>query len=124
MSTCACAAAAAAAAAANQPPHEHGPGCGHTAIRHDGHVDYLQEGHLHHPHEGRVQEHSIAVSDANPEGCTPPCAGHEPGHVHGPGCGHEAVPHGNHIDFLVNGRLHHPHGDHCDDHGPVEVVQG
>ena len=50
MSTCACAAAAAAAAAANQPPHEHGPGCGHTAIRHDGHVDYLQEGHLHHPH--------------------------------------------------------------------------
>jgi hypothetical protein len=19
--------------------------------------------------------------------------------------------------------LHHPHGDHCDDHGPVEVVQ-
>jgi len=87
-------------------------------------VDYLQEGHLHHPHEGRVQEHSIAVSDTNPEGCTPPCAGHEPGHVHGPGCGHEAVPHGNHIDFLVNGRLHHPHGDHCDDHGPVEVVQG
>ena len=65
MSTCACAAAAAAAAVANQPPHQHGPGCGH-----------------------------------------------------------EAVPHGNHIDFLVNGRLHHPHGDHCDDHGPVEVVQG
>ena len=77
MSTCACAAAAAAAAAANQPPHQHGPGCGHTAIRHNGHVDYLQEGHLHHPHEGRVQEHSIAVSDTNPEGCTPPCAGHE-----------------------------------------------
>jgi hypothetical protein len=24
---------------------------------------------------------------------------------------------------LVNGHLHHPHGDHCDDHGPVEVVQ-
>jgi hypothetical protein len=22
----------------------------------------------------------------------------------------------------VNGRLHHPHGDHCDDHGTIEVV--
>jgi hypothetical protein len=22
----------------------------------------------------------------------------------------------------VNHRLHHPHGDHCDDHGPVRVV--
>jgi hypothetical protein len=32
------------------------------------------------------------------------------------------VPHGDHVDFLVNGRLHYPHGDHCDDHGPVTVV--
>jgi hypothetical protein len=23
---------------------------------------------------------------------------------------------------LVDGHLHHPHGDHCDDHGPIEVV--
>jgi hypothetical protein len=22
----------------------------------------------------------------------------------------------------VNGHLHFPHGDHCDDHGPVELV--
>jgi UDP-2,3-diacylglucosamine pyrophosphatase LpxH len=27
------------------------------------------------------------------------------------------------VDYLVNGHLHHPHGDHCDDHGPVKVVQ-
>jgi hypothetical protein len=33
------------------------------------------------------------------------------------------VPHGDHLDFLVNGRLHHLHGDHCDDHGPVDVLQ-
>jgi hypothetical protein len=25
----------------------------------------------------------------------------------------------DHIDYLVNGPLHHPHGDHCDDHGPL-----
>ncbi len=49
--------------------------------------------------------------------------GHDRKHVHGPGCGHEAVPHGDHTDYLVDGRLHHPHGDHCDDHGPVEVVK-
>ena len=107
------------------PEHTHGPGCGHTTIRHDGHVDYLVSGHLHHPHDGHMDEHAIAVSASNPAACTPEhnCGGHEPGHVHGPGCGHEPVPHGDHIDYLVGGHLHHPHGDHCDDHGPVEVVR-
>jgi hypothetical protein len=41
--------------------------------------------------------------------------------VHGPNCGHPAIPHGDHTDYLVNGHLHHPHGNHCDDHGPVKV---
>jgi UDP-2,3-diacylglucosamine pyrophosphatase LpxH len=26
------------------------------------------------------------------------------------------------VDYLVNGHLHHPHGDHCDDHGKVQRV--
>jgi len=43
-------------------------------------------------------------------------------HNHGPKCGHEAVPHGDHVDYLVDGRLHRPHGDHCDDHGPVQLA--
>jgi hypothetical protein len=29
------------------------------------------------------------------------------------------VPHGDHADYLVEGHLHHQHGDHCDDHGAV-----
>ena len=29
-------------------PHKHGSGCGHTAVKHDAHVDYLHDGHLHH----------------------------------------------------------------------------
>lgn len=105
--------------------HEHGPNCGHTAVKHGGHVDYLHDGHLHHPHDGHVDEHTIAISDTNPDQCTPDhdCGSHDKGHVHGPGCGHEAVPHGDHVCYLVNGHLHHPHGDHCDDHGPLEVVQ-
>lgn len=104
--------------------HEHGPGCGHVAIKHEGHVDYLHDGHLHHAHEGHYDEHTLAVSAANPDSCTPDhsCGGHEAGHVHGPDCGHEAVPHGDHTDYLVDGHLHHPHGDHCDNHGPVEVA--
>jgi len=108
----------------NDHPHSHGPGCGHVAVRHDGHVDYLHDGHLHHPHDGHVYEHKIAIDARNPARCTPGhrCAGHEVGHRHGPGCGHEAVPHGDHVDYLVDGHLHHPHGSHCDDHGPLEVV--
>jgi hypothetical protein len=104
--------------------HAHGPGCGHTAIKHDGHVDYVHDGHLHHAGPGGVEEHKLEVSPTNPAGCTPShdCGKHEKGHRHGPGCGHEAIPHGDHVDYLVDGHLHHPHGDHCDDHGPVHVA--
>ena len=102
--------------------HQHGAGCGHIAVKHDGHVDYLHDGHLHHPHDGHVDEHVIEVSAANPDGHTAPCPGHDASHVHGPGCGHEPVPHGDHVDYLVDGRLHHPHGDHCDDHGKLELA--
>jgi hypothetical protein len=99
--------------------HQHGPNCGHTAVRHEGHIDYLHDGHLHHMHEDHVDEHVIAVNATNPVQCTPQtrCS-----HKHGPSCGHEAVPHGDHVDYLVSGRLHHPHGDHCDDHGPVQLA--
>jgi hypothetical protein len=60
----------------------------------------------------------IAISTTNPDGCATKmaCA-----HVHGPDCGHEAVPHGDHVDYLVDGRLHHAHDGHCDDHGPLAV---
>lgn len=104
--------------------HVHGPGCGHVAILHDGHVDYLHDGHLHHPHGDHFDEHTLPVTAANPADCTPAhrCSGHAPDHVHGPGCGHPAVPHGDHVDYLVDGHLHHPHGDHCDDHGAVGMV--
>ena len=100
--------------------HIHQAGCGHTAIRHGDHVDYLHDGHLHHPHNGHYDEHCLEVSETNPDGCHPVhvCGGH----IHGEGCGHEAVPHGDHVCYIVDGRLHHQHGDHCDDHGPVEIL--
>lgn len=104
--------------------HTHGANCGHVAVHHDGHVDYLHDGHLHHQASAAVEEHVIPVSDANPSRCTPAhaCGGHEAAHVHGPNCGHAAVPHGDHVDYLVNGHLHHAHAGHCDDHGPLALA--
>lgn len=103
--------------------HEHGSDCGHVSIEHDGHTDYLHDGHMHHSHGDHVDEHSISVNNSNKNECTPEhkCSSHEDNHVHGPDCGHEMVPHGDHKDYLVSGHLHHSHNGHCDDHGPVKV---
>src|SRR5688572_13847323 len=106
--------------------HKHGTGCGHTAVKHGDHVDYLHDGHLHHVSTGgKVEEHALPVDGSNPAACTPKhdCGSHPKGHVHGPDCGHEPVPHGDHTDYLVDGHLHHPHAGHCDDHGKVNVVK-
>lgn len=43
-------------------------------------------------------------------------------HQHGANCGHQAVPHGDHIDYLVAGHLHFTHGAHCDDHGVLQLT--
>ncbi|MDR8524095.1 hypothetical protein [Shewanella fidelis] len=100
--------------------HTHSNHCGHTAIRHEGHVDYLVNGKLHHPHGDHCDEHVIEVDADNPNECNSMHICKD--HIHGPDCGHEAIQHGDHVDYIVNGRLHHQHGDHCDDHGPVELA--
>ena len=104
--------------------HAHAGGCGHRAIRHDDHTDYLHDGHLHHVHDDHVDECRLPARGANAATCTPShaCDEHERGHAHRPGCGHEAIPHADHADYLVGGHLHHPHQGHCDDHGPVTAL--
>ena len=37
--------------------HEHGPGCGHLAVEHGNHVDYIHDGHRHAVHGGHYDEH-------------------------------------------------------------------
>jgi zinc transport system permease protein len=37
-------------------------------------------------------------------------------HVHGPGCGHPAVRHGDHVDYVHHGHRHATHDDHYDEH--------
>jgi len=46
---------------AERHEHEHGPDCGHSAIEHDSHIDYLHDGHRHAPHEGHYDEHELAL---------------------------------------------------------------
>jgi len=46
-------------------------------------------------------------------------AGHTEGqhsHEHGDDCGHPAVPHGDHVDYVHDGHRHAPHGEHYDEH--------
>jgi hypothetical protein len=84
-------------------------------------VDYLHDGHLHQAHSDHFDECELASGKANPSDCTPShkCDRYDATHRHGPSCGHEAVPHGGHVDYLVEGHLHHAHDSHCDDHGAV-----
>ena len=37
-------------------------------------------------------------------------------HVHEDDCGHRAVPHGDHVDYVHDGHRHAPHGRHYDEH--------
>lgn len=43
-------------------------------------------------------------------------AGEPHGHDHGPRCGHLAVEHGDHIDYIHDGHRHAAHGGHYDEH--------
>jgi zinc transport system permease protein len=38
-------------------PHEHGDECGHPAVEHEDHTDYLHDGHLHAVHGPHYDEH-------------------------------------------------------------------
>jgi hypothetical protein len=37
--------------------HHHAPGCGHEAVAHGHHVDYVHDGHRHAAHDGHWDEH-------------------------------------------------------------------
>ena len=42
---------------AEDHPHEHGPGCGHEAVPHEDHTDYLHDDHRHAAHGAHYDEH-------------------------------------------------------------------
>jgi zinc transport system permease protein len=51
---------------------------------------------------GHPEQHQIATD--------------EHAHQHGPDCGHVAVPHDDHVDYVHDGHRHAPHGQHYDEH--------
>eukprot|EP00826_Nyctotherus_ovalis_P065355 TRINITY_DN9605_c0_g1_i18.p1 TRINITY_DN9605_c0_g1~~TRINITY_DN9605_c0_g1_i18.p1 ORF type:complete len:152 (+),score=2.37 TRINITY_DN9605_c0_g1_i18:971-1426(+) len=126
--------------------HIHGEFCGHPTIVHDNHIDFVCDGELHFvSRSGAVYPHKLAVTDTNPAHCKfldfslddePRGEGKigylpwekkaemEIWHRHSVSCGHPRVIHGDHIDYLVNGRLEYPHEDHIDDHGPLVIFKG
>jgi zinc transport system permease protein len=38
-------------------PHRHAPGCGHPALQHGDHTDFIHEGHRHAAHADHYDEH-------------------------------------------------------------------
>lgn len=72
-------------------PHVHGEFCGHTTVRHDGHIDYIHDAELHYINSsgsvlffiiGEVFPHKLAVTEINPDGCRPLIT--HPWHADGP----------------------------------------
>lgn len=94
--------------------HQHGPDCGHIRVQWANETAYLHDGHMHRKRGGNWEEAAIPVTNENPDTCQQvACSGHA-GSA-------QTVPHGDHMDVVVGGRLHHTHNGHCDDHGPIQV---
>ena len=91
--------------------HVHGAKCGHKAVKHGDHTDYIHDGHYHAQHANHVDDHGILGSS------TDACAQHASHeHKHGPKCGHKSVKHDTHVDYMHDGHLHTAHNDHVDEH--------
>lgn len=88
--------------------HVHGHSCGHESFPHADHTDYVHDGHLHRVHGEHADECEVATHAA---------AEHDAAaHQHGTECGHVAVPHGDHADFVHDGHRHAVHEGHYDEH--------
>lgn len=61
--------------------------------------------------------HRARLREPFPEGVVAPeRCDEEHSHVHGPGCGHLAVPHEDHVDYVHDGHRHAVHEGHYDEH--------
>jgi zinc transport system permease protein len=70
--------------------------------RHRLSAPFLEQPHEHPGAHHTVARHTVAREDHR--------------HEHGEACGHPAVPHGDHVDYVHDGHRHASHGSHYDEH--------
>jgi hypothetical protein len=92
----------------DEHPHVHDRFCGHAAVAHEDHVDYLHDGHVHLVHGDHVDEEPLETVGHVAH------TGHM--HVHEDGCGHPAVSHLDHVDYVHGDHRHTGHDVHYDEH--------
>jgi uncharacterized C2H2 Zn-finger protein len=139
---------------ADKSPHRHGAGCGHSAWLHDDHTGAHID--FYHPSTGHMEcfqgktnwlsgigtdkpggdqqccslpplkdVNGVTGQSSQPrsaQGSAPKCNGEQ----HGPDCGHPAVHHNGHIDYVIDSRLVHPLGNDwgaVEDHGGVVPLE-
>ncbi len=68
--------------------HTHGPGCGHTAVVHGDHVDYLHGGHAHREHATDVGVHYDECTTCSCDNCNDVCAACDCADCSCPTCNH------------------------------------
>ncbi len=83
--------------------HAHGADCGHEAVQHGDHVDYVHGGHPPARLRRSLRRHSRGQ---HPRSSTPT----------GRTAATKAVQHGDHVDYVHGGHKHAAHGDHYDEH--------
>ena len=67
-------------------------------------------------HRARAAQPFAATDDPFPLDEPHTAVPEEHGHAHGPDCGHAAVRHGDHVDYVHDGHRHAVHGGHYDEH--------
>lgn len=100
--------------------HVHGDNCGHEAVKHGNHYDYIVAGKFE---TFNGDFHGLVdMSDKTNRGVAN-VEVHED-HMHGPTCGHSSVKHCEnsactsfHYDFSHEGTYHAIHGGHWHNHG-------
>jgi hypothetical protein len=92
--------------------HVHDQWCGHPAIPHDDHVDYLHDGRVHRPCSDHVDELPDCEEPVHETHL--PHSAHM--HVHTADCGHPVVSHDDHVDYLHGRHRHASHQTHYDEH--------
>jgi len=103
--------------------HQHADACGHEAVPHGDHVDYVHDGHMHAMHSGHYDDHGLnqMAKSSRKTASTDHLTAKTHKHKHAKDCGHELVKHGDHEDYLHDGQYHAKHGGHYDLHGTPVV---